>query len=49
MTTVKKDTTINHEEMQYIQLVKDILDKGFLEEGRNGKTISILELLCVFH
>ncbi len=30
-----------HEEYQYLKLIKDILDNGFLEEGRNGKTKSI--------
>ena len=29
------------EEEQYFQLVRDILNKGTVEEGRNGKTISI--------
>ena len=31
----------DHEEYQYLKLIKDILDNGFLEEGRNGKTKSI--------
>ena len=30
-----------HEEQQYIDMVKNILDNGFLEEGRNGKTKSL--------
>jgi thymidylate synthase len=30
-----------HQEKQYLKLIKDILDNGFLEEGRNGKTQSI--------
>ena len=30
-----------HEEYQYLRLIKTILENGFLEEGRNGKTISI--------
>ena len=28
-----------HEEYQYLNLLKDLLDEGKLEEGRNGKTI----------
>jgi len=28
-----------HEEYQYINLLKDILDEGFLQNGRNGKTL----------
>lgn len=39
------DTTIvkneNHEEYQYLNLIKNILDNGFWEEGRNGMTQSI--------
>jgi len=31
----------NHEEVQYLNLIKTILEDGFLEEGRNGKTKSI--------
>ena len=30
-----------NEEEQYYQLVRDILNKGILEEGRNGNTLSI--------
>jgi thymidylate synthase len=30
-----------HEEYQYLDLVNNILDNGFIEEGRNGKTKSI--------
>lgn len=30
-----------HEEYQYLNLLKNILDNGFWEEGRNGKTKSI--------
>jgi thymidylate synthase len=30
-----------HEEYQYLNLLKNIIDKGFWEEGRNGKTKSI--------
>jgi len=30
-----------HEESQYLNLIKTILEDGFLEEGRNGKTQSI--------
>ena len=29
------------EELQYLNLIKDILEKGTWEEGRNGKTLSI--------
>jgi len=29
-----------HEEMQYLQLIKDILETGTHEEGRNGKVIT---------
>jgi len=32
---------MNSEEYQYLNLIKDILDNGFLEEGRNGKTKSV--------
>jgi thymidylate synthase len=32
---------INQEEKQYLNLIQDILDQGFWEEGRNGKTKSI--------
>ena len=31
----------NHEEHQYLNLVKNMIDNGFWEEGRNGKTKSI--------
>lgn len=31
----------NHEEYQYINLVRDIIDRGSWEEGRNGKTKGI--------
>jgi thymidylate synthase len=30
-----------HEEYQYLKLIQNVLDNGFSEEGRNGKTISI--------
>jgi len=30
-----------HEEYQYLNLVKDIIENGFWEEGRNGRTKSI--------
>jgi thymidylate synthase len=29
---------MNHSENQYIQLIKDILEKGYIEDGRNGIT-----------
>jgi thymidylate synthase len=32
---------MQNEEYQYINLIKKILDNGFWEEGRNGKTKSI--------
>jgi thymidylate synthase len=42
LTIVKEETgEINQEEMQYINLVKDILNKGNVEVGRNGTTISL--------
>lgn len=31
----------NKEEQQYLQLIRDILEHGVLESGRNGKTLSI--------
>ena len=31
----------NHEEYQYINLLENILENGYLEKGRNGKTKSI--------
>jgi len=31
----------SHEEYQYLHLLENIIDNGFLEEGRNGKTKSI--------
>jgi thymidylate synthase len=31
----------NNEEYQYLNLIKNILENGFIEEGRNGKTKSI--------
>jgi len=33
--------TVNVEELQYVNLIKKIIDKGTWEEGRNGKTKSI--------
>lgn len=38
---VTSDTDKNKEEMQYLNLIRNILDNGFLEVGRNGKTLSI--------
>ena len=32
---------MSHEEQQYLNLIRDILDKGSLEQGRNGNTVSI--------
>jgi thymidylate synthase len=34
-------TSIIQEETQYLNLIKKILDRGILEKGRNGKTLSI--------
>jgi len=31
----------NAEEMQYLRLIRDILEKGSLESGRNGNTLSV--------
>ena len=31
----------NHEELQYVNLIKKIIEEGTWEEGRNGKTKSI--------
>jgi len=31
----------NNEELQYLNLIQNILDNGYLEQGRNGKTKSI--------
>ena len=30
-----------HQEQQYLDLIKDILDHGIMEEGRNGNTLSV--------
>ena len=40
-TNERERTNQNNEENQYLNLTKEILDNGFLEEGRNGKTKSI--------
>ena len=32
---------VEHEEYQYLNIVQHILENGFWEEGRNGKTKSI--------
>ena len=31
-----------HEEYQYIHLIKDIIEEGSLEEGRNGNTLTVV-------
>ena len=31
---------MEHEEQQYLNFIKNVLSKGTVEEGRNGKTIS---------
>ena len=41
-------TTTNNEEIQYLNLIKKILDNGFLEESRNGKTKSIFGEMMKF-
>ena len=42
LTLLKEETCeTNKEEMQYINLVRDILNKGHTEVGRNGTTISL--------
>jgi len=33
--------TVNEEELQYVNLIKKIIDEGHWEEGRNGRTKSI--------
>lgn len=30
-----------HEENQYLNLIKEIIDDGFFEKGRNGTTLSV--------
>ena len=35
------ETIVNKEEEQYLNLIKEILDRGTWEEGRNGRTKSI--------
>jgi len=35
------DGSRNHEEYQYLDLVKKIIDHGFCEKGRNGNTVSL--------
>ena len=35
------NTTVNKEEEQYLNLIREILDRGTWEEGRNGRTKSI--------
>ena len=40
----KKGTSLssdNHDEHQYINLIHDILGEGSMEEGRNGKTLTV--------
>ena len=59
MIVNKKETTIDsifkniinksHEEYQYINLIENILDNGILEEGRNGKTLSIFGNMMRFN
>jgi thymidylate synthase len=40
-TNTNTNTNTNKEEEQYLNLIRDILDRGTWEEGRNGKTKSI--------
>lgn len=35
------ESSSNHEEYQYLDLVKKIIDDGFCETGRNGNTVSL--------
>ena len=35
------DNEVKHEEYQYLNLLKNIIDNGFFDEGRNGRTKSI--------
>ena len=30
-----------HEELQYLELIKNIINNGYSENGRNGNTISL--------
>lgn len=39
--TTSDDSSENTEEQQYLNLIRDILVKGSLENGRNGNTLSI--------
>jgi thymidylate synthase len=39
---MRRFLTFNGEEKQYLKLIKKILDTGELQQGRNGKTYSIL-------
>jgi thymidylate synthase len=39
----------SHEEYQYINLIENILDNSILEEGRNGKTLSIFGNMMRFN
>ena len=40
---------VNAEEMQYLDLCRQILDKGFIEEGRNGYTKSVFGHMMRFN
>jgi thymidylate synthase len=39
--TERNENNTKHEEYQYLKLIQNVLDNGFSEEGRNGKTISV--------
>jgi thymidylate synthase len=39
---LSKDGQTSHDEFQYINLIKDILEFGTLEKGRNGNTLTII-------
>ena len=39
--------TVYHEENQYINLIDDILREGVMVNGRNGNTMTVLEVLLL--
>ena len=47
-TDLVNDNNRNNEELQYLNLIQNILDNGLLEEGRNGKTKSIFVYRQIF-
>jgi len=44
LKTIYKD----HYENQYLQLIRDIINEGSLELGRNGILLLLLGLQCIF-